>query len=156
MWTDLVTVLKQHLCGLLWVMSCDAHVCDRDNNKSYVSHSKQQLSLFAWDTRIVFTQCTWVKWHPHLATNFLWTNLLRAGRPGSDSRQGQWREFFSLRHRIQIGTLGSTQHPNQLGTGDVFPGVKLPGYEADSSPPSSAEVKNTWIYTSSLQYVYVV
>jgi hypothetical protein len=27
-------------------------------------------------------------------------------------------------------------------------GVKRPGYEADHSPPSSAEVKNAWSYTS--------
>jgi hypothetical protein len=30
-----------------------------------------------------------------------------------------------------------------------------PGSEADHSPPSSAEVKNTWIYTSTLPYVFM-
>jgi hypothetical protein len=35
-------------------------------------------------------------------------------------------------------------------------GVKRPrGREADHSPPSSAEVKNTWSYTSTLQYVFI-
>jgi hypothetical protein len=29
-----------------------------------------------------------------------------------------------------------------------FPGVKRPGREADHSPPTSAEVKKMWIYTS--------
>jgi hypothetical protein len=35
-----------------------------------------------------------------------------------------------------------------MDTGGSFPGVKRPGREADHSPPSSAEVKNTWSYTS--------
>jgi hypothetical protein len=33
------------------------------------------------------------------------------------------------------------------------PGVERPGPEADHSPPTSAEVKNTWIYTSIPPYV---
>jgi hypothetical protein len=32
-------------------------------------------------------------------------------------------------------------------------GVKRPGREADHSPPSSAEVKNAWSYTSTPTYV---
>jgi len=35
-------------------------------------------------------------------------------------------------------------------------GVKLPGREADHSSPSSAEVKNTWSYTFTPQYVFMV
>jgi hypothetical protein len=35
------------------------------------------------------------------------------------------------------------------------PGVKQPGREADHSPPSSAEVKNTWIYTTTPLYVFM-
>jgi hypothetical protein len=31
-------------------------------------------------------------------------------------------------------------------------GVKRPGREADHSPPTNAEVKKTWIYTSLLTY----
>jgi hypothetical protein len=33
-------------------------------------------------------------------------------------------------------------------TGALSLGVKRPGHEADHSPPSSAEVKNAWNYTS--------
>jgi glycerol-3-phosphate acyltransferase PlsY len=33
--------------------------------------------------------------------------------------------------------------------------VKLLGREADPSPPSSAEVKNVWIYISNPQYVFM-
>jgi hypothetical protein len=35
-----------------------------------------------------------------------------------------------------------------MGIGGYFPGgKKRPGREADRSPPTSAEVKKTWIYT---------
>jgi hypothetical protein len=33
-------------------------------------------------------------------------------------------------------------------TGGSFPGNKKAGREVDQSPPSSSEVKNEWIYTS--------
>jgi hypothetical protein len=33
--------------------------------------------------------------------------------------------------------------------------VKLPGCEAAHSPTTNAEVKNTWIYTSTPQYVFM-
>jgi len=36
-----------------------------------------------------------------------------------------------------------------MSTGGVLsPGVKLPGREAKPSPPSSADIKNEWTYTS--------
>jgi hypothetical protein len=37
--------------------------------------------------------------------------------------------------------LGPTQPPIQWTPGALYMGVKLPGREADHSPPSSAEVK---------------
>jgi hypothetical protein len=57
---------------------------------------------------------------------------------------------FSLHHRIQTG---SGAHPASypMGTSGSLPeeGVlKQLGREADHSPPSSAEVKNAWSYTS--------
>jgi hypothetical protein len=50
---------------------------------------------------------------------------------------------FSLLHVVQIG---SGAHPASytMDTG----GVKRPGRDADHSPATSAEVKKTWIYTS--------
>jgi hypothetical protein len=35
------------------------------------------------------------------------------------------------------------------------PGVTRPGREADHSPPASAEVKQMWIYTSTLPYAFM-
>jgi len=36
----------------------------------------------------------------------------------------------------------------QMGTGALNPGVRRAEREVDHSPPSSAEVKNVWRYTS--------
>jgi hypothetical protein len=44
--------------------------------------------------------------------------------------------------------LGPTQPRIQWIRGALSLGVKRPGREADHSPPSSAEVKNAWNYTS--------
>jgi hypothetical protein len=77
---------------------------------------------------------------------------LRAVRAGSIADIG--REFFS-----------SPPHPDHLwgppsliisnGYRGLFPGSKVIGREADHSPPSSAEVKNEWSYTSTHPYVFV-
>jgi hypothetical protein len=60
---------------------------------------------------------------------------------------------FSLHHRVQTG---SGAHPASypMGTEGSFSGIKRPGRETDHSPPSSAEVKNTWSYTFTLSYVF--
>jgi hypothetical protein len=60
----------------------------------------------------------------------------------------------SLLHIVQTG---SGVHPTfyNMGTGGSFPGVKRQGHEADHSPPTSAEVKKMWIYTSTALYVFM-
>jgi hypothetical protein len=42
-----------------------------------------------------------------------------------------------------------------MGTGAVSPEIKWPGREADHSPPTYAEVKNTAFYTSTPPYVFM-
>jgi hypothetical protein len=44
--------------------------------------------------------------------------------------------------------LWPTQPPIQWVSGAISLGIKRPGREADHLPPSSAEVNNTWSYTS--------
>jgi hypothetical protein len=51
--------------------------------------------------------------------------------------------------------LGPTQPPIQWVPWAISPGVKRPGREADHSPPTGAEVKNTWIYTSTPPYAFM-
>jgi len=60
-----------------------------------------------------------------------------------DSWQGLGRSL-SLRHSIH-----TTQPAIQWVRGPLSPGVKRLGSEAEHSPPSSAEIKNAWSYTSS-------
>jgi hypothetical protein len=45
--------------------------------------------------------------------------------------------------------------PMQRGPGDLFAGVKWSGREANYSPPSSAEVRNMWSYTTISTYVFM-
>jgi hypothetical protein len=51
--------------------------------------------------------------------------------------------------------LGPTQPPLQRVPGALSAGVKLSEREAENSPPTSAEVKNTWVYTSTPPYVFM-
>jgi hypothetical protein len=51
--------------------------------------------------------------------------------------------------------LWGTQAPIQWVPETLSLGVKRPEREADHLPPSNAEVKNAWCYTSTLQYVFM-
>jgi hypothetical protein len=51
--------------------------------------------------------------------------------------------------------LGPSPPPIQWIPGALSPGVKRTGREADHSPPTSAEVKKAWIYTSTPPYVFM-
>jgi hypothetical protein len=62
-----------------------------------------------------------------------------------DSRWGLGIFLFTIASRT---ALGPTQAPIQWVPGALSLEVKWPGREADHSPPSSAEVKNAWSYTS--------
>jgi hypothetical protein len=62
---------------------------------------------------------------------------------------------FSVHHSIQTS---SGAHPASypVGTRVLSVGVQWPGYEANHSLPSSAEVKNAWSYISMPLYVCMV
>jgi hypothetical protein len=55
--------------------------------------------------------------------------------------------------RIQTGS-GAHTASCPMGTGDLTPGVKRPGRDADYSRPSSAEAKKVWSYTFTPQYIF--
>jgi hypothetical protein len=74
-----------------------------------------------------------------------YSTVLRAGWLGVRVPAGAGN--FSLYHSVQTGS-GPPLASYQMGTGGSFPGVNWPGREADLSPPSSAEVKNAWNYSS--------
>jgi hypothetical protein len=61
-------------------------------------------------------------------------------------------EFFSPPVQTSFGSI----RPLTKGVpGALSLGVKRPGREADHSPPSNAEFKNVWNYTSTPQYAFM-
>jgi hypothetical protein len=79
---------------------------------------------------------------------------LLAERPrGRSSSPGMVKDFHSS--MSSRPALGSTQLPIQWVPGALSPEVKRPGCEADHSPPTSAEVKKTWVYTSIPPYAFM-
>jgi hypothetical protein len=73
--------------------------------------------------------------------------LLRFG----SSRLGRDKNFlFSVSSRP---VLGPTHPPLRRVPEVLFSGVKWTNREADHLPPTNAEIKKTWIYTSTPQYV---
>jgi hypothetical protein len=61
---------------------------------------------------------------------------------------------ISLLHIVQTGYgVHPTSYP--MGTGALSPGVKRPEREADHLPPTSAEVKKTWVYTATPLYAFM-
>jgi hypothetical protein len=71
---------------------------------------------------------------------------LRSGRPGSIPGRCNDGIFF-FRHHVQTDA-GAHPASYPMGTdGLSFPAVKRPGVKL-TSPPSSADVKNAWSYTS--------
>jgi hypothetical protein len=82
-----------------------------------------------------------------------YSDWLRAGRPrGRSSSPGKGKTcLFSTSSRP---VLGPTQPPIQWVPGALSQGVKRPGREADHSP-TSAEVKKTWVYTSTPPYAFI-
>jgi hypothetical protein len=84
-----------------------------------------------------------------------YSDWLRAGQQrGGGSRPSRVKNFhFSTSSKP---VLGPTQPPIQRVLGDLSPGLKWPGHETDHSPPTSADVTKTWIYTSNFTfYVYL-
>jgi hypothetical protein len=58
--------------------------------------------------------------------------------------------LLCLRNRILLKSSGAQKTSYPVDTGCLSPVVKQPGREADHSPPSNADVKNSWSYTSTL------
>jgi hypothetical protein len=82
------------------------------------------------------------EWSPHFSrdSSVSIVSILRAGRPGFDSRQMQ----SASRH-----VLVPIQFPIQWA-----PGVKRIRHERDHSPASFVEVTNVWTYSSTPPYAF--
>jgi hypothetical protein len=79
---------------------------------------------------------------------------LQAGRPRGRSLSPVRGKIFFFSTSLRP-ILGLTHPPIQLVPGALSPRVKRPRSESNRSPPTSAEVKNTWIYTSTPPYVFM-
>jgi hypothetical protein len=81
-------------------------------------------------------------------------------RYGLDGRGGRSLSPGSAKNvlfsRLSRPALGPTQPPIQCIPEALSPRVNRPWREADHSPPNSAEVKKTWIYSSTPLYVLMV
>jgi hypothetical protein len=89
---------------------------------------------------------SWVSWVLRGAGIGRWYSAgLRAG--WSVVRVPAEAGNFSLQYRVQTGS-GAHPASYRVGTRALSLRVKRPGREAGHSPPSSAEVKNAWSYTS--------
>jgi hypothetical protein len=81
------------------------------------------------------------------------TTLRRGRLRGRGSSPGKVKNIlFSVSSRP---SLGSTQPSLQWVPGALSSGVERQGHEADHLPPASAEVKETWIYTSTSPYPFM-
>jgi hypothetical protein len=84
-----------------------------------------------------------------------YSDWLRTGRPrGRSWSPGGGKNI--LFYPSSRPSLGFTKSPVQWVPGALFPGLKRPGREADHSPPTSAEVKNMWIYTSIPSHAFMM
>jgi hypothetical protein len=61
---------------------------------------------------------------------------------------------FSLLHVIQTGS-GAHTASYPVDAGDSFTALKWPEREADHPPPTSFEVKKTWVYISTPTYAFM-
>jgi hypothetical protein len=77
------------------------------------------------------------------------------GRTGGVRFPARTRDF-SPHHIVHTGSgVHTASYP--VGTGNFSRGIKRGGggREADPSPPTSAEVKKTWNYTSTPPYTFM-
>jgi len=103
--------------------------------KTFRRDNDARLSLYG--KTISSTECRVLK---------LWTSEVR------------FAEELKVIYLVTASTpiLGPTQPPDTMSTGNSFPGVKRPERETHHSPPSGADVKNVWSYTSTSPYVFMV
>jgi hypothetical protein len=113
--------------------------------------SRARHWILSWSRRIQST--TW-------CNIYLSSSVCIATSYGLDDRSSRVRfpagaGNFSLHDRVQNG---SGAHPAlySVGTGSSFHEVKRRVRQVDHSPPSSAEVKHAWSYTSAPPYVFMV
>jgi hypothetical protein len=93
----------------------------------------------------------WARWIHSIPQQPILILILRTGRSGVRISAGAGN--FSPHHRVQ--TCPEVHPASCPGHQVLFP-WKRPGSEDDHSPPSIAEVRDEWSYTSTPQYSFMV
>jgi hypothetical protein len=120
-------------------------------NPSHFNHSPIILPTSRYSQRSTIS--TKKKKNENIATS-RYSDWLRAGRPrGRSSNPGRVKNFLLSTSSRPV--RGPTQPPIQWVPGAISPGVKRLGRESDHTPPTTAEVMKTWIYTSTPQYAFM-
>jgi hypothetical protein len=84
--------------------------------------------------------------------NNIYKYIVLLREPRQRSRYRDWLPFLNIVQTCSGAYLAS--YP--MGTGSPSPGVKQQGRETDHSPPATAAVKKTWIYTPTPPYAFMV
>jgi hypothetical protein len=124
----------------LWRVSGMTALMDFMDQSLITVSSQEWYFMFSWPWLCDMALCSKI-------FNVSHNPKLRAGRPRDrSSNPGRVRNFLFSKSSRPV--LRSTEPPIQWVPGALPPGLKRPGREVDHSPPTSAEVKKMWIYTS--------
>jgi hypothetical protein len=135
-----------NVCTLLFCRDCKTVMYHSKKRSIYVTMKVRARGHERQPYQKIIRDCGfWYCCHFNLLIAYL------TGRPGSRSSSPGRGKNFSLLYVIQTG---SWEHPASYPMGDTA-GVKRPRREADHSPPTSVEIKKTWVYTSTPPYVFI-
>jgi hypothetical protein len=144
----------------LWTqlnLDVDLHVSSVPTLDFFISCS---FAVHAWTTIAPNTCfCCCFFFYPMAFRCFV-TKQLASFFPGIFLRECSLSNEFVGSHTrflcILIVTFLQYAASYPVGTEGSLPGIKRPGRESDHSPPTSAEVKKTWIYKSTPPYAFMV
>ena len=80
----------------------------------------------------------------------------RSSDVGIDTATRLWAGRYGVRLSLILNDQTGHGGPPRLqfnGYWHYFPGIKRSGREGNHSPPSTAQIKNEWSYTSTLPYM---
>jgi hypothetical protein len=140
------------------VVEC-ANVCPLSQSLPYAFKTKSSGKIFLFHNYFLTLPITCIGSYPvnslpssisaGIATSY-WADDRGFGVKSPD---GVKNFHFSMSFRP---ALGSTQPPIQWVLGILSPWAKRPSRDAKHSPPTSVEVKKTWVYTSTPLYTFMV
>jgi hypothetical protein len=142
-WKSAITEIERSACG-------SSFYCILETVKSINCYRLFHLINTTEINKAVIFKSYIAKRRAGIAQSVWW--LVRGARP-RDRSSSPGKGMIFLISKSSKPVLGPIQPPLQGVPGSLSPGVKWLGREADHSPPTGAEVKDTWICTSIPPYV---